>query len=177
MALVSSKGLQVGLNGFFAIEKDKANSIAGNPADECPRVLDHASDAPVKVGHIKWPLGRQNAKFLCRKATVPGDIGSHFFGGLPGESSHGGANHSPQGKNVLMDGHQVNHVAWFAAVGSGGRFIRRKIHGVQYVAEKLDALRSAANTRRTWDCSLVSGTAESFDLFRQAPPVHAAVGS
>lgn len=35
----------------------------------------------------------------------------------------------------------------------------------------------AASTRNTWDCSLVRGTADAFDLFRQAPPRHPAVRS
>jgi len=38
-------------------------------------------------------------------------------------------------------------------------------------------LRPAASTRSTWDCSLVRGTAQSLDVFRQVPPVHAAVRS
>src|ERR1017187_8640833 len=41
----------------------------------------------------------------------------------------------------------------------------------------LSGLRPAASTRSTWDCSLVRGTAQSFNLFRQAPPFHAAVRS
>src|ERR1700691_378131 len=44
-------------------------------------------------------------------------------------------------------------------------------------ATSLSGLRPEASTRSTWDCNLVRGTAQSFNVFRQSPAVHAAVRS
>lgn len=46
-----------------------------------------------------------------------------------------------------MDGYKVNDVAGFAPVGGCGCLVCRKIHRVQYVAEKLIPLRRKSERR------------------------------
>jgi hypothetical protein len=36
-----------------------------------------------------------------------------------------------------MDGHQIDNVAGFAPVGGGACFVRRQVHRVQHVTEKI----------------------------------------
>ena len=104
-------------------------------------VASAVADAAVKVGHVNGPLGRQHAEFLRRKPGVARDIGKHFFRRLAGEAPDGGANNRPKGQNVFMDGYKVNDVARFAPVGGGGCLVCGKVGGMQYVTEKLIALR------------------------------------
>ena len=71
-----------------------------------------------EIGHTDGALGRQHPKFLRCEAAVPRDIGKHLFRGLAGEASNGGANDSPKGQNLFMDGYQVNDVARLALIGA-----------------------------------------------------------
>jgi hypothetical protein len=91
----------------------------------------------MKVGHINGPVRCQDAEFFCRKPAVARDVGQHFFRGLSRKAPYSGANHGPEGQNIFMDGHKVHDVAGFPAVGGGGRFVCRKVHGVQDITEKL----------------------------------------
>ena len=148
----------------IARQKDEANSIAWNTADESLRVLDHAPDAPVETGDINGPLRRQDVKFFRREPAVAGDVGQHLFRRLSGKASHGSADHGPKGKNVFMDGHQVDDVAGFAPVGSGCRFVCRQVDGVKHITEQIVPLRGEESKRAVGDPFKLHGLAETIHL-------------
>jgi hypothetical protein len=142
MTLVIIQCFEVRLNHVSSlVQKNKAHGIARNPADKHLRVFEHVADAPVKVGHVDGLFCRQYAKFFSGKAAVSRNVGKHFFRRLARKSAYGGTYRGPERKDGFMDGHQVNNVARFAPVGSGGCLIRRQVHGMQHVTEKLIPLR------------------------------------
>src|SRR5208337_1977395 len=99
MALVFLQCFKIGLNGFSSLQKNHADSIAWNTADEALGIFNHAADTAMKVGHIKGRLGRQHAKFFGSKPAVPRNVGEHFFRRLAGKAAYGGANRGPERKN------------------------------------------------------------------------------
>src|SRR5579885_364978 len=142
MALIFIELVKVRLNGCSSrVQKNNAHGIARNTADKLLRVVDHATDAAVKIGYIDGMRGRQRTKFFRRKPAVPRNVSKHFFRRLTGKPAHGGAYRRAKRKDVFVDGHEVNDVTRLAPVGCGRCLVRRQVHGMQHVAEKLIALR------------------------------------
>ena len=148
MPPICAEGLWVGLNRLVAGQKYEADGIARNADDKTIRIFEHASNAPMQPGYINRPLGRRHGKFLRREPAVSGDIRQHFFRGLPGEPAGDRANYGTQGKNIFVDGHKLDNIPRFAAVGGGGRFVRGKVNGVEDVAKKFVPLCGKKNERR-----------------------------
>jgi hypothetical protein len=74
------------LYGSATVQKDEAYVIARDLSDETLRVLDHVPNLPVKFRYIHRVLRGQYSELLRREATVPCDLGKHFFGRQSGTS-------------------------------------------------------------------------------------------
>lgn len=62
-----------------------------------------------------------------------------------------------------MDGHQVDNVAGFAPVSGGGCFIRRQVHRVEHVAEKIVPLGGEESESAVGDAFKLHCLAKIFD--------------
>ncbi len=58
MPLISVKRPEVRLDSFSALEKNDADGIARNTADETSGIFKHAADTAMEVGYINRPFGR-----------------------------------------------------------------------------------------------------------------------
>ena len=78
---ISGERSQIGLYRFAAVQKNDTGIVTGKLGGETLCVLDHASDAFVKTGHVKGVFSCQHSKLFGREAAVPRDFGKHFFRG------------------------------------------------------------------------------------------------
>jgi len=82
-------------------------------------------------------LHGEHAKFLGIEAAVASDISQHLLGALPGESPDYSTYHGAKGKDVFMDGHQVDYVARGTPVGRSSCLVHGQVDRLQHITEKV----------------------------------------